>query len=272
MNASIVRIGISAFAAAVSAALLAAETNELAEAESSRISAEVSVDFLSCYMWRGQILADAPVWQPAATLGFDLGDYGALSAGFWSSFKLTSRRDGSPVRNLGNQEIDYSVAYSKSFGDMNVEVGHLWYTFPNSDNEGNTEELYLSFSYANDFVTPTVAAYWDYRDNDDDGLFYFTLALAHEFELLEGLVLTPSVSLGLGTDAYLRAYVEDVDKTAFLDQTTGLALTYAVTDWLSLGAQVNYTWIVDPDARHADYMGRGEIQRVWGGFNVTFSF
>ena len=272
MNSTLVRIGISAAAAAIAAGAFAAETNELEEAESSPLSAEVTVDFFSSYMWRGQICADAPVWQPAATLGLDLGDFGALSANVWSSFRLTSRRDGSPVRNMGNQEIDYTVSYAKSFGDFDVEAGHIWYTYPNVEDGENTEELYLSVAYNNPIVTPTAAVYWDYRDNDDDGLFYGNLGLAHDFALCDSLALTPSVSLGMGSDAYLRACVDDVNKTAFLDQTTGLALTYAVTDWLSVGAQVNYTWIVDRDARRADYMGRDKNQRVWGGVNVAFSF
>ena len=158
------------------------------------------------------------------------------------------------------------------FGDFDVEAGHIWYTYPNVEDGENNEELYLSVAYNNPIVTPTAAVYWDYRDNDDDGLFYGNLGLAHDFALCDSLTLTPSVSLGMGSDAYLRAYVDDVNKTAFLDQTTGLALTYAVTDWLSVGAQVNYSWIVDRDARRADYMGRDKNQRVWGGVNVAFSF
>lgn len=271
-NEFLMKVGLSAAAAMMSAGLLAAGTNELEEAEDKFISAEVSVDVMSSYMWRGQILSDVPVWQPGATLSADLGDYGALNANVWSSFRLTSRRDGTPVSGMGNQEIDYTVSYAKSLGDFDLEAGHIWYTFPNSRNEGNSEELYLSVAYNNDFVTPTAAVYWDYRDNDDDGLFYGSLSLAHEFELTEGLTLTPSVSMGLGTDAYMRAYVEDVNHTAFLDQTVGLALAYAVTDWMSVGAQVNYTWIVDKEARRADYMGYDNHQRVWGGVNVTFSF
>lgn len=270
---TLIRMGISALAATAAAGALAAETNELESTEKAiPLSAEVSVDFLSAYVWRGQILADAAVWQPAATLGLDLGDFGALSANVWSSFRLTNRREGSPVQGMGNQEVDYTVSYAKSLGDFDLEIGHVWYTYPNARNDGNNEEVYLSAAYNNPIVTPTAAVYWDYRDNDDDGLFYGTLGLAHEFALCEGLTLTPSVSLGLGTDAYMRFVVEDVDKTAFLDQTTGVALAYAVTDWMSVGAQVNYTWIVDRDARLANYTCRDKDQCVWGGVNVTFAF
>jgi hypothetical protein len=273
MNNTLIRIWAAAFAAAAAVSALAAETNELESSENKLpISAEVSVDFMSSYMWRGQICADAPVWQPSATLGLDLGDFGSLSANVWTSFKLTSRRDGSPVRGMGNQEIDYTVSYAKSLGDFDLEFGHIWYTYPNVDDSENNEEFYLSAAYNNDIVTPFAAVYWDYRDNDDDWLFYGNAGLSHEFELCENLTLTPSATLGLGTDAYMRSVVDDVNKTAFLDQTTGVSLAYALTDWLSVGAQVNYTWIVDRDSRRADYMGRDKNQRVWGGINVTASF
>ena len=57
MNSTLVRIGISAAAAAIAAGAFAEGTNELEEAESSPLSAEVTVDFFSSYMWRGQIYA-----------------------------------------------------------------------------------------------------------------------------------------------------------------------------------------------------------------------
>lgn len=248
------------------------ETKGELEAEASgSMIAEAGVDFMSSYMWRGQILADAPVWQPSATLGYDFGDVGALKANVWSSFKLTSRRDGSPVKGMGNQEIDYTVSYAKSFEALDLEIGHIWYTFPNSDNEGNSEELFATVAYNNAFVTPSLGLYWDYRDNEDDALVYGVFALEHAFEVAENLSVTPSVSLGLGTDDYVAAYCGE-RHTAFLDQTVGVSASYALTERISVGAQVNYTWIVDRDARKADYMGRDKEQRVWGGMSLAFAF
>ena len=52
----------------------------------------------------------------------------------------------------------------------------------------------------------------------------------------------------------------------------GVSASYAVTESLSVGAQVNYTWIVDNDSRGAGYMGEGKDQRVWGGLSVAYAF
>ena len=56
------------------------------------------------------------------------------------------------------------------------------------------------------------------------------------------------------------------------DLTAGLAAKYAVTEWLSLGAQINYTWTPSHTLRKEGYMGDGEHQIVWGGVNATLSF
>ena len=70
----------------------AAETNELEKTESGGLTVEASVDVLSDYIWRGTICNGNPVWQPSATIGYDAGDFGTVSANVWSSFDLTHKR------------------------------------------------------------------------------------------------------------------------------------------------------------------------------------
>ena len=60
-----------------------AET-ELEKEAASPVSAELSIDVLSDYMWRGTTCNANLVWQPSATLGYDLGDMGALAVNVWS--------------------------------------------------------------------------------------------------------------------------------------------------------------------------------------------
>lgn len=84
---------------------------------------------------------------------------------------------------------------------------------------------------------------------------------------MDDLSLTPSASLGFGGNSWT-----DGAGTELTDQTVGLALTYALCENISLGAQINYTWLPSHTLRHADYMGEGKNQLCWGGVNVTFSF
>ena len=85
-------------------------------------------------------------------------------------------------------------------------------------------------------------------------------------ESVEGLSLTPSASLGFGGNAWTDCGTE------LTDQTVGLAAAYALCENVTLGAQINYTWIPSHELRRADYMGEGKDQLLWGGVNVTFSF
>lgn len=258
-------------AASFAAAGEEAGTNAVETTESGGLSVEVSVDLLSDYIWRGTICSDNPVWQPGVTLGYDAGDLGAVSVNIWSSFDLTHRRGTATHsrRSCGAQELDYTLAYANAVGPVGFEAGHIWYTFPNNNGHSN-QELYGTVSYENDLVTPSASAYWDYTDSadTDPSAVYFAFALSRDFEPVDGLTLTPKAELGFGD----HAYVDSAGGTELTDQTLGVAAAYAVTDWLSVGAQVNYTWTPSHTLRHEGYMGEGKHQIVWGGVNATVSF
>ncbi|MCR5413303.1 MAG: hypothetical protein K6F50_01080 [Kiritimatiellae bacterium] len=257
--------------AAFAFSLGAAETNECETVDDGGFSVEVSVDFLSDYLWRGTICNDNPVWQPSVTVGYDAGNFGKVSANVWASYDLTHKRGTATNsrRSCGAQEIDYTLSYANSIGPVGMEAGHIWYTFPN--NNGSTDqELYASVSYENDIVTPSATAYWNYSDSagSDVSAVYFSFGLEREIEIVDSLTLTPKASLGFGD----HAYTDSEGGTELTDQTLGVALSYAVTEWLSVGAQVNYTWTPSHTLRHEGYMGEGKHQLVWGGVSASVSF
>ena len=134
----------------------------------------------------------------------------------------------------------------------------------------STEELYGTVAYNNPIVTPSFTAYWDYLDTakNDVSAVYATFALSHEFEPMEKLTVTPSAALNFAN----HAYTGSAGGTEATDFTLGVAASYAVTEWLSLGAQINYTWTPSHTLRHEGYMGEGEHQIVWGGVNATLKF
>ena len=237
----------------------------------SPFSVKLSMDVLSDYVWRGTICNGNPVWQPSVTASYDAGDFGTISGNVWSSFDLTHKRGTATNsrRSAGAQEIDYTLSYAVELAGVGLEVGHIWYTFPNN-NGSSDQDLYATVSYKNDYVTPSASAYWNYSDSagSDVSCVYYLFALSHEFafESVKGLSLTPSASLGFGGNAWTDCGTE------LTDQTVGLAAAYALCENVTLGAQINYTWIPSHELRRADYMGEGKDQLLWGGVNVTFSF
>lgn len=128
---------------------------EESETDALPLSVSVSLDVLSDYIWRGQICNDNPVWQPSVTLSYDAGDYGALSANVWSTFDLTHKQGTSTAsrRSAGLQEIDYTLSYAVDLFGVGLEVGHIWYTYPNG-NGPSDQELYATVSYENPILTP----------------------------------------------------------------------------------------------------------------------
>ena len=242
---------------------------ELTEKDDKAWSAEVSVDVLSDYVWRGMIANDNPVWQPAVTLAYDTGDWGALSANVWSTFDLTHKRGSSnnSRRAAGLQEIDYTLSYAIEWAGVGLETGYIWYTYPNN-NGATDQDIFASVSYDNPIVTPALTVFWNYSDScgNDPSALYCTFACSHTFELTEKFALTPSAGVGYGNHGWTDAGHE------LTDQTVGLSATYALCDYVSLGAQINYTWVPSHELRRSDWMGEGKDQLCWGGVNVTFSF
>ena len=249
----------------------AAETNELETTEGDGFSVEVSVDVLSDYIWRGTICNDNPVWQPSVTLGYDAGDFGSASFNAWSSFDMTHKRGSSTNsrRSCGAQEFDYTLSYANTVGPVGLEIGHIWYTFPNNNGHSD-QDLYATVSYENDYVTPSASAYWNYSDSagTDPSAVYFSFALSRDFSPVDDLTLTPKAEVGFGD----HAYTGSAGGTELTDQTLGFAAKYAFTEWFSVGAQINYTWTPSRTLRHEGYMGEGKHQILWGGVNATFSF
>ena len=273
-------VGLAALSAAFVAPVAWAEEAAAPQVEETEkafpLSVSVSVDVLSDYIWRGTICNDNPVWQPSVSLSYDAGDYGSVSASVWSSFDLTHKRGTATEtrRSCGLQEIDYTLSYAVELAGVGLEIGHIWYVFPNG-NGPSDQDLYASISYDNPFVTPSATAYWNYSDSaeTDTSMFYYSFGLSHDFELTDALTITPNASLGFGGNAWTKYVTEETVGTELTDQTVGISVAYAVTDYLSLGAQVNYTWVPSHTLRHLDYMSdRGKDQICWGGVNVTLTF
>lgn len=261
---------------------------ELTEETESPLSIELSMDIMSDYVFRGYISNDNPVWQPSVTVGYDTDAFGGIYANVWSSFDLTRKRgyDNAGRRACGLQEIDYTVGYAYTYNDfendfisgINFELAHIWYTYPNG-NGSSERDIFASVSLDTPFVTPSFSMYWLYGGigETDHSTIYYTFSLSRDFEIGERLTLTPSASLGFGGNAWCQYMCDpessyDVEMT---DQTTGLSATYQLCDNLSLGAQINYTWIPSKTLRRDGYMcgsGDGKDHLVWGGVNMTLSF
>lgn len=279
-------VGVAVLFAA--SCVFAEETNQLEKTDSPLGGFWVSanVDVYSKYMWRGTILNDRPCWQPSASIGYNTDDFGGIYLNVWSSMDLTHKVNTLGVgnrRHCGMQELDYYIGYTKSFGDLDLEFGHWFYTYPN-DNAANYNELYLNLAYNTKVITPGCEIWWQYQDNASyDSAFYFNFYAKHDFKYFEdALTITPKASLGFADSPFVRQYVTDWrgvgadgNGAQITDQTTSLAVSYAITENLTIGANVNYTWVPSATLRSERWMTYGHDSRnqvVWGGVSVALSF
>ena len=237
------------------------------QAEKSPLSFDASVDLLSAYMWRGQLLNDEPVWQPAANVGYDLGDdRGIISVEVWANFDITD--NNSHRSACGLNEIDYTLSYAKDIEDFSMEAGNIWYTFPKANGQDyghSTEELFGRVTYNNDIVVPSLVVYYDYAQVEG---FYGLFELSKDFEIAEQITAGVFGSVGAGDDDYVDEY--HGESAALLDFNLGASVTYAIDDNFSVGAKLVWTSLVDDDVRSAT--ASSDEDEVWGGLNIAAAF
>jgi uncharacterized protein (TIGR02001 family) len=183
-------------------------------------SAQVSVDFVSAYVFRGAELGEESV-QP----GFDttiLG--GAVSVGTWANFDIDSSEFN---------EIDYFFGYALPTGDSPVtaEIGYCEYVY-NVGGEADREP-YLSLGFGD---ASLMVAYG--IDGAIDKLLYLELGYGTSFAVSENLSIDVSAALG---------YVDpDEGESGFshLTLSAGTGIAIPETDY---SVSVGVTYIVETD-------------------------
>lgn len=156
--------------------------------DEERIDFELTVDYFSKYVWRGQNLVDDSVFQPGMSVS-----YGSVTAGIWGSMELTNINGN----NDEFTEVDYSLAYSSDIpglSSIGYSVGLIYYDFPNT-NIKDTTEVYWGLN----FSLPTSPSITCYYDLDEAEGMYVSLAVGHSIEKI--VEFSPEVHVGMDVSA-----------------------------------------------------------------------
>jgi len=148
-------------------------------------SAQVAVDLVSAYIFRGATIDDEFSIQPGFdTIIFD----GWVAVGTWANFNTdTSEFD----------EIDYFFSVPVPLGEdspVGVEVGYTEYTYPGAVGDADREP-YISFSSVDLPVDVGLGVYYGISGAIKDSL-YMELDLGYGMDLSENLALGLSAALG----------------------------------------------------------------------------
>jgi hypothetical protein len=213
-------------------------------------------------------------------------NFGWLAVDVWANQQLNKRHSSRSRGNGGKQfggigEFDYEIVYGNSIGPVNLTASHLWYTYPRCG-WGSQKFWTVGAEYDNAFIVPSVKFFWEYcHDNKPDDAFMIDFALSRSFELTEQLSLTLTSKTTLYTSQYAK-YMSDgeLTDTVFGGWDNGIALDYALTDNISLGAHLNYLYKLDHRVRHCPGWDAYSVDSqhgthdgiIYGGFSVSFAF
>ncbi len=238
-------------------------------------AAEGSVDVAvnSMYVWRGQVLNDEAVIQPSITVSTDYG----LSFNTWGNFN-TSDSLGDEADKEFN-EMDLEVSYTLPVEAVNMEIGVAEFTFPHSGEmteEGGfafsegTREVFFSIG-VDKVISPSVTVSYDFDEAEG---FYVVAGLDHSIGLIEDkLDLDFGLFAGFASCEY-NEYYFGIDDDALNDGGLSLTLSYAVSEALSLSANVQYVKLLDSDIEDASqvlYLN-GNDGETFGGVTASYTF
>ncbi len=203
----------------------------------SGLGVEAEVGFFSKYVWRGQLLTDDPVLQPAVSL-----TYGDWSFTTWANLELTDVNDD----ELAFTEVDLILEYAHTFDTdpgLTLLAGAAWYAFPASALKA-TAELYAGIGLDVP-LQPQVTLYYDVAEVEG---VYVQLSTRHDVPLAGG-TLELGASLGWGDNRWNR-FSWGQSGGGPNDLLLSVAWTYASGCW-SFKPSVAYAWLVDEGIRRA---------------------
>lgn len=222
------------------------------------VQMSASVDYLDKYVWRGFLLDDDNVIQPAVTISAN-----GFEGGFWGSWDVQNNDA------LSSDEVDGWIGYTfdcgflgESWKKMSVSLGHTWYSFPEAD--AYSKEYYLGVSF-DTFLSPYITWYKDYEDESQGGADgnYIMVGIDHSFELIEKYGISMNIGLEYG-----------YNDNAFIDGTgsyllTTLGFNIPLTENVTMTPKIGYSVPFD-DLDSGG--GNDQNEQLYGGVSLAFAF
>jgi hypothetical protein len=234
-----------------------------AEEAAPEIGFEITTDFMSKYIWRGQNLSDDYVFQPCTSLS-----YGSITAGIWGNWDMTSINDNDKQFS----ELDYSIDYSNSIPGiegLGFSVGAIYYDFPSTDIEATTE-LYWGLNL-DTFLSPAVTVYHDIDEADGT---YVSFSVGHTIDEIAkigdtSIAMEIGASVGWGNSSY-DEYYWGVDSAKVNDYAVSLAFPMDIVGW-TFTPSVRYSAIASSDLRETDAYST-DSDYVYTGLSLSKAF
>ena len=195
--------------------------------------ATLNMDVNSAYVSRGVTYNDGLVLQPSLDVV-----KGGLDINIWGNMDID---DYDGILDSGEfSELDLAAYYSRSFDKLTLTGGVIGYVFSAGGGNKTTTEFYGNGSYTlADGLSVGLTVYYDVDEYEDT--CYSLLNLAYTYPVNAKMNVTAGAAAG---------YVSRDDQfgeSGFNEYKLSLKASYALTDTIGLGANINYTDAIDDD-------------------------
>ena len=218
------------------------------------VSYEVTADFFSKYVWRGQNVTDDWVLQPGVSA-----TYNGFTGGVWGNLDLTNEEDQSGEFI----EYDLYLEYGGQITDLvGYSVGGIFYNFPSGD---DTLEFYAGVS-VDTIASPSLTVYWDVEEAD--GL-YATVGVEHSIDNFPDLPfgIDLAANIGWGDSGY-NAYYWDVDDNELNALTLSAAFPFQAGP-VTVTPSVHYVNILGSEVSDE---ANSDDNLIYAGVGAAYSF
>ncbi|MDA8139612.1 MAG: MltA-interacting MipA family protein [Desulfobacteraceae bacterium] len=231
----------------------------LASSSAWAADATAALDLNSAYVWRGMTANDGLVAQPSMNVAKN-----GFAFNTWANFDLSDYNDRLDKNNFS--EVDLTLSYSHTFNKLAATAGVIEYLFPATAKTAvnGTRELFASLSHP--IIGGLSAGVDFYYDVDENHGYYGDVGLTYSMDLVENLSLAASGKAGLASKEWAVYY--GGEDGGWHDYILRLALTYALSKELSVGANINYADTLDKKVLPTEIAKTN----LFGGVNVTYNF
>lgn len=237
-------------------------------ADDGGVSIDITNDFYSKYIWRGQSLNEDYVYQGGASF-----TYSGLTGGVWGNLDLTDVSE-----NEGDfTEVDYFLDYSgdvPGIEGLGFSVGVINYHFPGV--VGDTTEVYWGFGL-DVFLSPSITVYHDVDVVDGT---YISFGLSHSIDSIVeiapdvGVGMEMGASLGWGDSNYNKTYwssdAQAIDSSGLNDLLLSVSFPVEIGGW-TFAPSLNYVTLLDSEVRSSDNFASGS-DYFFTGLSLSKSF
>ena len=222
-----------------------------AQEESSPFYAEISLELLSDYMWRGIQQYDGTSVQPEVVLAYDTA-YGSLSGELFGHISAENSGPDDSIFNRDNfLELDPTIAYELEFELIRARAGATWFFFFDSAFFNDTAEFFLTVEL-DVLLSPSISAFHDYRERE--GQFYeLSLSEPVPIDWFPNIEIAPYLLLGFSSN--VEIYQDD----GLNHITYGLQIAPDIGP-LQLGISANYTSSIDNSVEDEFWFAASIIQ------------